>query len=274
MILKDLSLGERMKFYEKNFAYSQLVPLLPICVRLDGKAFHSWTRGLKRPYDERLSSLFIDTTKYLLEETNADIGYTQSDEITLIWKNDNLNSETYFGGKRDKIVSITSSMCTYYFNYTIMPYNLSEKLGKPALFDSRCFQVPNLTEAVNLLIWREQDATRNSIQMAAQHYYSHKDLQNKNCDELQEMLHAKGINWNNYPVFFKRGTYLKKVKLLRNFTFEEIDKLPENHEARKNPNLKIERSSIVKLDLPPLTQIENREGCLFHNKSEIIHGIN
>lgn len=271
MILKQLSLGDRMKFYEKNFSCPVMIPLLPICARIDGRSFHSWTKGLKRPYDERLTGLFKATTKYLIKETDANIGYTQSDEITLIWKNDSLTSEAFFGGRRDKLVSVIASATTAYFNFNVKEL-IPEKEFALATFDCRVFQVPNLTEAVNLLVWREQDATRNSIQMAVQDFYSHDELQNKNCNQLQELMFQKGVNWNDYPTFFKRGTYIKRVKVLRTFTPNELNRLPINHQARINPDLEFERTDIVDLDLPPITSLDDKIGYLFNNKTESIHG--
>lgn len=184
---KDKSdFGDRMKIYEQHEAGRRCLPLLPICARLDGRGFSKWTRGLNRPYDQRLSEIMIETTKFLVEESQAKIGYTQSDEISLIFG----ESEVFFDGKIQKLVSILASLATAKFNQeaTTKLINHIIKSGL-AFFDCRIWTVPNQTEAANTLLWRELDATKNSISMAAQHYYSHKELDKKTSSEKQEMLH-------------------------------------------------------------------------------------
>ena len=252
------SLGDRMKWYERRYAH-QMLPMIPVIARVDGRAFHSFTRGLQRPYDERLSRLMVDTTKFLVEQTNARCGYTQSDEISLVWLAEDPNAELFFGGKLSKICSVVGSLATAYFNKNLEKW-LPEKADAIPVFDNRVWEVPVLYEAANYFIWREQDATRNSVQMAAQSIYSHKELQSKNNSELQEMLFAKGINWNDYPRFFKRGTYVRRREVEgRSFSAEELASLPPKHHARQNPDLQTKRTSIMEEDFPPLTQLVNRE---------------
>ena len=131
------------------------------------------------------------------------------------------------------------------------------------VFDCRVWTVPTLMEAVNVFMWREWDCTKNSITQAASHYYSHKELHGKNGSEKQEMLFAKGINFNDYPVWFKRGTYVQRQKVFRKFTVEEIDKLPPKHNARINPDLIVERTDIEIIDMPILSQVINRVDVFF-----------
>jgi len=264
--MESMGLEDRMKMLEMMECKRHFTPLLPICVRLDGKCFHSFTKGLERPYDERLTTLMIATTKYLVQNTGAIVGYTQSDEISLILFSDDYKSQVYFDGRIQKIVSVLASMTTAFFNLSLS-ISLEEKAEQLAMFDCRAWQVPNKVEAVNNLVWRELDATKNSVSMAAQHYFSHSQLQNKSCKEMQEMLYQdKGVNWNDYPNFFKRGTYVKRVKSVRKFTSDEIDQLPEKHEARSNPDLTVERSDVVICDLPPITTIKNRVEFIFDNE--------
>ena len=189
-----MDLADRMKCYEMIGAGQRLMPNLPVCLRLDGKAFHRWTRGLRRPYDERLHMLFDETTKFLVEASDAVIGYTQSDEITLILYNGGQpDAQILFNGRVSKLTSVLASMATAKFN-ALVPSILPEKHNRLACFDGRVWNVPTEQEAVNCLIWRELDATRNSIQMAAQALYSHKQLHQKNTSQMQEMLWQKGIN--------------------------------------------------------------------------------
>src|SRR5690606_5426481 len=132
-------------------------------------------------------------------------------------------------------------------------------------FDCRIFNVPSKDEAVNTLLWRELDATKNSISMAARCYYSHNQLLNLNGKEMKDLLNQKGVNWGSYPNFFKRGTYIVKRVLERKFSNEEIENLPNQHEARRNPNLTIKRSEVQTLELPPLKRVMNRVEVIFDN---------
>lgn len=248
-------LGDRMKEYEKIYGGQRFFPLLPTFARLDGKCFSKWTKDLKRPYDERFCQLMQEVTITLLKETNANMGYTQSDEITLVWYSSSYNSQIFFDGKIQKMNSVLASMCTAYFNMIVPTYLSTSK--DSALFDCRVWQVPTLEEAVNVFLWRELDAVRNSIQSLARSYYSHKECNKKSSSQLQDMIHKKGDNWNNYPSYFKRGAYIQKRKMMRSFTEQEIEKLPIKHNARTNPDLQIERTTIIKLNLPPLSQIKN-----------------
>lgn len=253
---KDL-FGDRMKLYENQTCGIRLLPRIPVIARLDGKGFSKFTKGLKRPYDERLSNLMIETTKYLVRETNANCGYTQSDEITLMWYTEKTNSSIYFDGRFFKMVSDLSAMASVFFNSVLAEY-LPEKSNKMPRFDCRVYSVPNVDEAVNSFLWREMDATKNSISMAASAYYSHGKLMNKTGNEKQDMLFEKCVNWNDYPSFFKRGTYVQRKRVLIPFTSEEISKLPEKHNARRNPDMKIERWVVDKVDLPKLMSISNK----------------
>jgi tRNA(His) guanylyltransferase len=263
------SLGDRMKFYEGTGELN-LLPLIPVIARLDGKAFHTFTKGLQRPYDKRLTNLMVDTTKYLVDLSNACIGYTQSDEITLIFLKSSFNTDIFMGSRHFKMVSLLASYATAYFNRNLF-YYLPEKINNCPVFDCRVWNVPSTMEACNCLIWREQDATRNSIQMAGQAFFSHNQLMNKSCDEIQEMLfQQKNINWNDYPAFFKRGTYVRRVNVSRKFTIQELDKLPPQHEARKNPDLMVERKEIQILDMPIFTKIVNREAVVFEGAEPVI----
>lgn len=266
---ENTNLGERMKFYESRYTQQVFMPMAPVIARLDGRAFHSFTRGLKRPYDERLSNLMVETTKYLVKESDARCGYTQSDEISLVWLAQEWDTELFFGGKLQKMTSVLSALCTGFFNKKLSEF-LPEKSEHMPVFDCRVFQVPNENEAVNCFIWREQDANRNSIQMAAQSQFSHKQCHRKNSSMLQEMLFTKGINWNDYPDYFKRGTYVRRHKLNRPYTPEELDSLPEKHNARTNPNLEIVRTIIKEETLPPFSKIANRTKVLLHGAAPVL----
>lgn len=262
------SLGNRMKDYEMVEAGRVLDQNLPVMIRLDGRSFSNFTKGLKRPFDQRLTDLMISTTKFLVEETNAVLAYQQSDEISLILFKQSPESQLFFDARIQKLTSVIASMATAYFNSDLHKF-LPEKIGKLAYFDCRAWNVPTTTEAVNTILWRELDATKNAISMAAQHYYSHNALQNKNGQEKKMMLLEKGIDFEKYPSFFKRGSYIRRVKKAIRFSFDEICNLPQNHEARINPDLIVERNIVERVELPPITKVINREEVFFKGEDPV-----
>ena len=248
-------LGNRMKENYENRAKTYLTRRTPVIIRLDGKAFHTFTRGFEKPFDEVLSRAMMKTMKYLCESIQGCVlGYTQSDEITLVLVDyKNLNTSAWFDYGIQKMCSVAASAATLAFNRIFQSehsewYNVSprdEKIAashvisirRGALFDARCFNIPK-EEVNNCLIWRQQDATRNSIQMVAQANFSHKQLENKNCNQLQELLLTeKGINWNNFPTCYKRGTCCRKVSYDDNTSTWEIDlDIPKFTEDRSYVN--------------------------------------
>lgn len=264
--------GDRMKLYEQAEAGKRLMPLLPICVRIDGKGFSKWTKGLDRPYDSRLSKLMVETTKYLVDNIDGcKIGYTQSDEISLVIHSDSVASQVFFDGKLQKLCSVIASMTTAFFNskkdLMFIGYD-SQVISCPlpnrdrgyAIFDARVWNVPNMMEAANTLLWREQDATKNSISMASHHYFGHKKNLGLTGAQKQEMLFAeKGVNWNDYPTYFKRGVFVQKRSVFRNLTQEELNKIPEEH----RPTEPVQRSEVVELDMPPFGKVVNRTEVIF-----------
>ena len=250
-------MGDRLKMFEGIEAGRILIPNLPICVRVDGRAFHTFTRGMNRPYDERMSKAMIETMKYLVKKTDACIGYVQSDEISLVLSD---TKDPLFGGRVQKLTSIIAAMATAKFNDEIHKSFPDKPLAE---FDCRVWNVPNRTEAANTILWREFDATKNSISMAARSVYSDNQLLNKNSSDKQELLWQKGINWDKYPVFFKRGTYARRVVIERKLTPDELKDLPEHHEARKNPDMVFTRSEIKEIEMPIFSTVENREAVIF-----------
>ena len=261
--MKD-DLGNRMKEYESKESSRKFIPMLPVLVRLDGKAFHTYTRGLQKPFCSSLIRTMQSTIRELIEKTNASFGYTQSDEISLLYYSDSYDSQIFFDGKINKMISVLASMTTAFFN----DYRLNYKdLAKKdfALFDCRAWQLP-ISEVANYFIWREQDAVRNSVQSVGQANFSHKKLQKKSCKEIQEMLfQEKRINWNAYSLEEKRGTYMQKRKVFTEYTGEELERLPEKHQARLNPDLMIERSKVIFLDnFKRLVNVDNKLEVIFY----------
>ena len=227
-------LGTRMKEFYEGVPKTRLVRRMPVAIRLDGKAFHTFTRGFEKPFDEVLGRAMRETMKYLCENIQGCVlGYTQSDEITLILVDyQNINSCAWFDYEVQKMCSIAASMATMAFNkfftknvnYFEMTHEYDDTINeycttlvnaaeKGAMFDARVFNIPK-EEVCNLIYWRQLDATRNSIQMVGQANFSHKELQNKSCNMIQEMLFAeKGINWNDYPTYLKRGSCCIKTTI-------------------------------------------------------------
>lgn len=262
-----MNLGDRMKIYENMSTPKRVMPLSPVIARLDGKAFHSFCRGLEKPFDIRFMDLMNDVTSYLVEKSNALVGYTQSDEISLLFYSDNMRSQIFMDGKIQKMISILAAMATARFN-SVLDIYLPEKSEKIALFDCRVFSVPTKIEAVNCFLWREQDATRNSIQSAGQTYFSHKRLHKLNCNQIQDLLwKEKNINWNDYMSGFKRGRWVQKRIFMRKFFENEIEKLPKKHEARTNPGLIVKRTEVSLVYLPQLNKIKNKIDVVFNGSS-------
>ena len=210
-------LGLRMTEFYEQVPKHRLMRRTPVAIRIDGKAFHTFTKGFQKPFDEVLVKSMQETMKYLCENIQGCVlGYTQSDEITLILIDyKKLTSSAWFDYEVQKMCSIAASMATMAFN-RIFYNNIdadSEYAGshyaawkKGAMFDARVFNIPK-EEVANLIYWRQLDATRNSIQMVGQANFSHKDLQNKSCNQIQEMLfQERDIDWNGLPIHLKRGS--------------------------------------------------------------------
>ena len=264
-----MNLADRMKLYEQAIEPS-LLPRLPILARLDGKCFHAWCHGLQRPFDQGFVSLMDLTCARLVEETSARCGYAQSDEITLLWQAENPDQQLFMGSRHSKMVSVLASICTSFFAEAV-PRLLPAKTATPARFDCRVWNVPDRTEAANCFVWRELDAARNSVSMVAQTHFSHNSLQHLSSAQMQERLwQEKGINWNDLPARFKRGGYVLRRVVTRAFEASEIELLPPLHEARRNPDLVVERSLIDHVELPRLTTIINREAVLFDGAEPLV----
>ena len=234
-------LGVRMKIFYEQIPKTKLMRRCPVAIRIDGKAFHTFTRGFHKPFDEVLIKSMQETTKYLCENIQGCVlGYTQSDEITLILIDyKKLTSSAWFDYEVQKICSIAASMATMAFNNIFskyvkefdleLAYNdngidteenrklweiYKKAINKGAMFDARCFNIPK-EEVTNLVYWRQLDASRNSIQMVGQANFSHKELQNKSCNDIQDILMIqKGINWNDLPTYQKRGSCCVRNKIV------------------------------------------------------------
>lgn len=219
-------LGLRMKSQYEHRARTFLPRRTYTLIRLDGKAFHTFTKGFDRPYDLDLMNMMDQTAITLCEQIQGvKFAYVQSDEITILLTDfEKITTDAYFDGNVQKITSVSASIATAAFNSLLMQQydpivwdaghtDKFTRNGKPktALFDSRVFTIPDRTEVENCFIWRQQDATKNSISMVGQANFSHKQLHKKNSSQVQDMLMLeKGINWNDEPAGFKRGRVIVK----------------------------------------------------------------
>ena len=246
----QMDLSTRMKEFYEFIPKTKLMRRTPVILRIDGKAFHSFTKGFKRPFDEILIKSMQETMQYLCENIQGCVlGYTQSDEISLLLIDyKNLNSSAWFDYEVQKLCSISASMATMAFNI-FFPSNVSDwckdnnlatipylnegkdenllKLydtywnaaHKGAMFDTRCFNIPK-EEVANYFYWRQKDASKNSVQMLGRAYFSHNELHKKNGSQIQDMLMLeKGVNWNDLPTTQKRGSCCIKEQ----YQSEEVD---------------------------------------------------
>lgn len=243
--MKHDEFGDRMKAYEREFT-SAYVPIDQIlCVRIDGKGFSKFTKGFKKPFDDRLGSVMVRTMKKLVEDTHASIGYTQSDEITLIYTPGEKASEYMFGGKVSKINSIIASMATVHFNYGLSAYIEHDK---PAFFDCRAWSVPDLAEASNVLLWRVQDARKNSISSLFRWTAGHSKMHGLSGDEMKALLKSDYFtDWEELPNKYKYGTYAKPVTVESYLTQDELMRIPEH--KRPDAKVLVKRTKVQELDL-------------------------
>lgn len=249
------ALGDRMKLYERRETDRSAMPRLPLYARIDGRCFSAFTLGMERPFDPALSEAMIELTKFLVAETHPLIGYTQSDEISLAWWSRRPETQLPFGGRFFKLASCLAALATARF-MPLAQERWPEKIAGGALptFDCRVFSLPDGDELANTFLWRERDATKNAVSMAARAYYGPAQLHGKSAAEMQEMLWQKGVNFNDYPAFFKRGTFVRRTTALRELSLEELLRIPERH----RPNGPVERSEALALEMPPFGSVVNR----------------
>ena len=200
---KKDSLGDRMKSRYEDRSRFFLPRRSPVIIRVDGKAFHTFTKRCLRPFDAHLMDTMDHTAQLLCNEIQGSVcAFVQSDEISvLLCDYKKRDSDAWFDYNVQKMASIAAATATAGFNY----YYGGHPDGKLATFDARCFSIPDLVEVTNYFVWRQKDCERNSLQMVAQNMFSHKELHGKSCAAMHEMLHSKGCNWNNFTVREKRG---------------------------------------------------------------------
>ena len=258
-----------MKEFEKIDAGVTLHPGIPVCIRLDGRGFHNVTKKCERPFDPVLRKVMERVTEDVVNECGAAIGYTQSDEISLVLSPGKSLSTMYFGGRVQKLCSILASVASVSFNEYVEEFDL-ESVTSPGYFDCRCWNVPTMEFAADVIMWRQRDAIKNSISMAALSKFSHVQLLNKNGMEKILMLKDAGIDYYSYRAQDRQGIILRKTLVNRKFTPEEIERLPPMHEARKNPDMIVSRQTITAIPGPCLSHVINRKDYLFDGADPIM----
>jgi tRNA(His) 5'-end guanylyltransferase len=258
------ALGDQMKMYEKKYNSEYLMPGLPIVIRFDGNAFHTFTKHMQKPYDKDLAQTFQCTVDDLIRELNPDLAYHQSDEISLFWFNHDTTKQLAFDGKVQKWLSVYAAKCTAIFNSFLQGFMPESYLMRP-VFDARVFQFPRWDFAYDYFVWRQWDARKNSVSMAAHHYFTNSELHGVNTAEKIEMLHKVGVNFAEYPESFRQGTFTRKVKRLMPIDDETWARIPDKN---KPENRFVERSFIgVVKGVPKLTSLTVSNGSfqIFHS---------
>ena len=214
-------LGERMKTWYEDRARFYLPRRTNTILRVDGKAFHTLTKNCERPFDAVFAALMNEVAKTLCEEIQgAKLGFVQSDEVSVLLTDyDSIGTAAWFDGNVQKMTSVAAGIATKAFNsgaarlaYEVLKEKKDGQIGF-GTFDARVFTIPDPEEVVNYFIWRQWDATRNSILMAAQSMFERQAMHGQNCNKLQEMMYQrKNINWSTYyPTGFKRGRTVVRV---------------------------------------------------------------
>ncbi|WP_164749185.1 MULTISPECIES: tRNA(His) guanylyltransferase Thg1 family protein [unclassified Mesorhizobium] len=230
-----------------------------VYIRIDGNRFSKFTKGMERPFDRRMSAAMIDTAKGLVTEFGAALGYTQSDEISLVLWEPGPTSEVAHGGKFQKLASRTASKATHLFYKAALSWGLEVFVERQfPEFDSRAFAVSR-EDAAKAIYWREIDARKNAIQMAAAKHFSPTALHRKNGDDQVAMLREIGVDFDDFPAFFRRGTLIKRVKVRREMTAEELERIPPQY----RPSGPIDRTDVIEVEMPDLRGIDDRAALLF-----------
>lgn len=241
MAKKDTdTLGDRMKSYEELSTSRMLMPNTPVYARIDGRAFHTLRRGLKKPYSEEFIEAMQETCKHLVKESGAILGYVQSDEISLGWED---STKAPFMGRIQKLESVLASMASARFVQVVYERNMNSDVKSELYqrviahlptFDCRIFNVPSMSELANCFLWRENDAIKNSITGMALSFYSHSQIQGKSGKEKILMMAEKGYNfYKDTTPSFMRGTFFHRELYKKELSPIELERIPESQRAKQ-----------------------------------------
>ena len=259
----------RMKTYEAVTTETKLIERLPIYARIDMRAGHTWCRGLQKPFDQNYAAAMRGATKYIVEETGAAVGMTQSDEASFVWLDD---TKVPFGTRLFKLQSVLASMFTAAFMRQYINANMLDMVMKrlPS-FDCRVLNMPSLTEAANMITWRSMDSVKNSITLLALEYFSNKQIHGKNGEERIRMLAEKGVDYYALPEEYRIGAFFRRETYKKMLSSEELAKIPEKQRILdENGKMTVVSSHVVPFSLGMrLDEIANKEGFLFMGETPI-----
>ena len=253
------SLGDRMKAYEMVHTQTSLVPGIPVYVRIDGRAFHTFTRGLQKPFDPDFAWTMKEVTKHLHDKTNAFISYVQSDEISLCYLEP---SKMPFETRLFKLESVLAGMASAAFCVYGSKTKLKDRIEKMIPhFDCRVCQMP-LKEIPNMLLFRERDCLKNAITLVALEHFSNKQIHKKNSDEKIEMLLKEaGVDFaKDIDEDFRVGSWFRRVVFQKELDAETLAKIPEKQRVLdENGKMFVTRSEVRQLKFGmPLSKMANR----------------
>lgn len=261
-------LGASMKAFEGLETDRRFDPAFPVYARLDGRGFSKFTKGMQKPFDLDMRGAMVETARYLVEKTSARIGYTQSDEISLFWMKDEDGGDIFFNGKSHKMTSVMASLATAKFLSIAMEKWPDRCARNLPVFDCRVCSLPDLEACADMFLWRVLDARKNSISMAAQAHFSHKQLTGVSTRDRIALLRKKGHDWNDLPTVLKEGTWLQRVVHERRLTNREWYRIPEGRRPPRNKKFK--RTSVDEIDMPPFESIENKVDVLMGRSRPLV----
>lgn len=263
-------LSERMKTYEAVTTETRLIEKLPIYARVDMRAGHTWCRGLQKPFDPQYAAAMRSATAYVVEETGAALGMTQSDEASFVWLDD---TKVPFGTRLFKLQSVLASMFTSAFIVEAGRNGLAPRIAKTLpSFDCRVLNLPNLEEAANMVMWRSMDSVKNSITLLALEHFSNKQIHGKNGEEKIRMLAGKGVDYYALPEEYRVGAFYRRETYEKTLTAAELAKIPEKQRVLDgNGEMKVVRSRVAAFSPGArLTETANKPGVLFMAEKPVL----
>lgn len=252
-----MSLGDRCKKNERIETEQRFIPGVPLYIRIDGRGFSKFTKGMKRPFDADMSKLMQDTTKALMDEFNCCTGYTQSDEISLVI---NGNVDFPFDGKKQKLVSSMAAFASSYFAIEAMKYFPDRVQKRAPTFDCRIVSATK-NDVVENFIFRVRDCIKNSSTMAASAYFSHKQLQGVQSKQKIEMLKLAGVDFYDFPLYFREGTFFKKALIEKEIPDDIWDKIPDDN---KPDSRIVIRSEIQDCEIQDFESMPDKQKFIFN----------
>lgn len=259
--MSEDSLGDRMKSYEAAQCDARLSPRLPIIARIDGRTFSTFTRGLEKPFCRPLSQAMNEVCAALVDKTHARLGYTQSDEISLVYLTDNPEGSVVFDGRVQKLTSVLASLAAAQMARSVGNLLSLEYGARLPHFDCRVMQVPSRAEATNAILWRWKDARKNAISSLAQAHFSPKKLHGLHGGEMLALLKDVGVIFDDWPSAYKSGTFWRRESDLRELTAAELARIPEKH----RPLGPVERTAMRSFHVDDFLSIshDEREAIVF-----------